>query len=96
MGVDSGLPDFRSENGFYKHYPYFEKVGMRFEEAACPAFFRRDPKKFWYFYGHRFLSYRATVPNEGFTIMLNWLKSFLKPKDGNNYFVFTSNVDNQF
>lgn len=57
MGVDSGLPDFRGNQGFWKAYPYFQKVGMSFTDAANPEFFRKDPKKFWFFYGHRYQSY---------------------------------------
>ena len=57
MGVDSGLPDFRGNKGLWKAYPYFEKAGMSFSDAANPEFFSKDPKKFWFFYGHRFKSY---------------------------------------
>ena len=60
---------------------------MSFSDAANPEFFKRDPKKFWFFYGHRYKSYSETKPHEGFRI----LKEFT-----NNSFVFTSNVDNHF
>eukprot|EP00347_Sterkiella_histriomuscorum_P007319 403349405 len=99
MGVDSGLPDFRGPNGFYKAYPYFKQVGMKFEDAASPSFFKQDPKKYWYFYGHRFKTYQDTIPNEGFTRLLEWSQKCLQKsdkKDATNHFVFTSNVDGQF
>lgn len=54
IGIDSGLPDFRGKQGFWKAYPYFEKAGMSLYDAANPAFFRSNPTKFWYFYGHRY------------------------------------------
>ena len=53
MGVDSGLPDFRGPEGFWRAYPVFAKLGIRFEEAANPRWFREDPALAWGFYGHR-------------------------------------------
>ena len=32
MGVDSGLPDFRGSEGFWKAYPPIAKLKLRFEE----------------------------------------------------------------
>ena len=39
MGVDSGLPDFRGSEGFWKAYPPLAKLGIRFEEMANPRWF---------------------------------------------------------
>jgi len=58
MGIDSGLPDFRGKEGLWKAYPYFKEAGMSFTDAANHDFFRRDPHKFWFFYGHRYNSYQ--------------------------------------
>lgn len=63
MGVDSGLPDFRGNEGLWKAYPYFKETGMSFSDAANPEFFRKDPHKFWFFYGHRYKSYQETKPH---------------------------------
>lgn len=91
MGVDSGLPDFRGNEGFWTAYPPYRQLGLSFIETANPAHFQRDPAFAWGFYGHRTNLYRATVPNPGFTILRNWIKRFqLAP------FVVTSNVDGQF
>src|SRR5689334_6464116 len=49
MGVDSGLPDFRGVDGFWRAYPAFAKLGVRFEEMANPAWFGRDPSLAWGF-----------------------------------------------
>ena len=57
FGVDSGLPDFRGGEGFYKAYPYFKKASMSFSDAANPSFFKEQPHKFWFFYGHRYSLY---------------------------------------
>ncbi|AJE04880.1 SIR2 family NAD-dependent protein deacylase [Geobacter pickeringii] len=91
MGVDSGLPDFRGDAGFWKAYPPYERLGISFVDAANPTHFNRDPAFGWGFYGHRTNLYRATEPHAGFGILLRWIERF-----GLNYFVVTSNVDGQF
>lgn len=91
MGVDSGLPDFRGNEGFWKAYPALGRAGMNFYEAASPQTFRRAPRLAWGFYGHRLSLYRHTVPHAGFGVLQNWAAS--TPQGA---FVFTSNVDGQF
>jgi len=91
MGVDSGLPDFRGKQGFWRVYPAIAKLGLAFEEMANPAWFSENPKLAWAFYGHRLNLYRETVPHAGFSQLLAVGRS--KPR---GYFVFTSNVDGQF
>lgn len=91
MGVDSSLPDFRGDKGFWNAYPPYAKKGLRFTDMANPQWFNNDPEFAWGFYGHRLNLYRDTSPHEGFKILLKWGES--KPK---KYFVFTSNVDGQF
>ena len=53
MGVDSGLPDFRGDKGFWKAYPPIANRGLSFIEMANPEWFDRDPHLAWAFYGHR-------------------------------------------
>jgi len=91
MGVDSGLPDFRGDKGFWKAYPPYAKIGLGFMDMANPRWFEGDLAMAWGFYGHRLKLYRETVPHHGFDILLEWGKA----KAG-GYFVFTSNVDDQF
>jgi NAD-dependent SIR2 family protein deacetylase len=91
MGVDSGLPDFRGNHGFWQAYPPYAKLGLDFVSLANPGWFRRDPTLAWGFYGHRMELYRRTMPHAGFAILREWAKS--KRHGG---FVFTSNVDGQF
>lgn len=91
MGVDSGLPDFRGTQGFWKAYPALGKSGIAFETIASPASFHRDPARAWGFYGHRLALYRRTVPHDGFRL----LRRFGERVRG-GAFVFTSNVDGQF
>jgi NAD-dependent SIR2 family protein deacetylase len=91
MGVDSGLPDFRGPEGFWRAYPALRAAGLHFEQIADPVHFRRDPALAWGFYGHRLALYRATQPHSGFAV----LKRRAQARPG-GAFVFTSNVDGQF
>jgi len=43
MGVDSGLPDFRGTEGFWRAYPAARKLRLRFEQSANPAWFDTEP-----------------------------------------------------
>jgi NAD-dependent SIR2 family protein deacetylase len=91
MGVDSGLPDFRGNEGFWRAYPPFRKLGLSFVDLANPAWFESEPALAWGFYGHRLHLYRRTRPHAGFDILLRWSRA---APDG--FFVFTSNVDGHF
>jgi NAD-dependent SIR2 family protein deacetylase len=91
MGVDSGLPDFRGNEGFWRAYPPYAKLGHSFASMASPDWFASDPPLAWGFYGHRLGLYRKTAPHEGFAILRRWAAD--KPL---GHWVFTSNVDGQF
>jgi NAD-dependent SIR2 family protein deacetylase len=91
MGVDSGMPDFRGPEGFWRAYPPYAKLGLRFEEMANPGHFETDPSLGWGFYGHRTNLYRQTRPHPGFAILKSW-----SDRTGRGAFVFTSNVDGHF
>lgn len=91
MGVDSGLPDFRGNEGFWKAYPPIAKLGLSFSEMANPRWFDDKPKMAWAFYGHRLNLYRQTIPHKGFEQLLTLAKQKTM-----GYFVYTSNVDGQF
>jgi NAD-dependent SIR2 family protein deacetylase len=91
MGVDSGLPDFRSPEGFWRAYPALGRARLNFRDIACPETFVRDPRLAWGFYGHRLNLYRRAKPHEGFHILRRWAAA--KPHGA---FIYTSNVDGQF
>ena len=91
MGVDSGLPDFRGNQGFWQAYPPYARLGLSFIDCANPEHFERDPSFGWGFYGHRTNLYRDTVPHAGFHILMKWIE-----RNRADYFVVTSNVDGQF
>lgn len=91
MGIDSGLPDFRGNEGFWAAYPALGKSRTNFRTVASPTTFRSDPLLAWGFYGHRLMLYRETQPHAGFAILQR-----IAAQMPNNAFVFTSNVDGQF
>ncbi|WP_084651492.1 SIR2 family NAD-dependent protein deacylase [Ottowia thiooxydans] len=91
MGVDSGLPDFRGTEGFWKAYPALAHEQVDFTSIASPEAFRAHPERAWGFYGHRLQLYRATQPHAGFQILKAWGE---RMELGSA--VFTSNVDGQF
>jgi len=91
VGVDSGLPDFRGNQGLWAAYPALGDAGISFETIANPDAFRRDPALAWGFYGHRLALYRHVEPHAGFAVLRRWANRM-----ENGAFVFTSNVDGQF
>lgn len=91
MGVDSGLPDFRGEDGFWKAYPALKRSGVQFHDIASPDAFQANPLQAWGFYGHRLNLYRNTIPHAGFGLL-----RALERQIPNGAFIFTSNVDGQF
>jgi NAD-dependent deacetylase len=56
ISVPSGIPDFRSPGT-----GLWENVNPM--EVAHIDVFRRDPQRFWHFYGHRFTTLREKRPN---------------------------------
>ena len=91
MGVDSGLPDFRGADGFWRAYPALAEAQISFSEIASPRAFDEDPTLAWGFYGHRLNLYRKTVPHQGFSLLRKWAKTVQL-----GAWIFTSNVDGQF
>jgi len=91
MGVDSGLPDFRGREGFWRAYPALGKAGIDFTRIANPQAFEEDPALAWGFYGHRLLRYRETRPHAGFAVLRRIGQALQE-----SAWVVTSNVDGQF
>lgn len=90
MGVDSGLPDFRGPEGFWKAYPPYRHLGLDFTDLANPRWFARDPAFAWGFYGHRLHLYRSTVPHAGYAVLRQLCDVV------GDHAVYTSNVDGAF
>jgi len=91
IGVDSGLPDFRGDEGMWQTYPSLGRQNIGFLDIANPHAFNTDPRTAWGFYGHRLTLYRCAMPHRGFDILRRWSQA---KEQGS--FVFTSNVDGQF
>ena len=72
MSVDSGLPDFRSVGGFWNAYPMFKEHNISFEEIATPLAYKHNQELAYWFYGHRLVQYRNTIPHEGYQILKRW------------------------
>jgi NAD-dependent SIR2 family protein deacetylase len=90
MGVDSGLPDYRGAEGFWRAYPALKQHRLTFQDMANPRVMALHPRLCWGFYGHRLDLYRRTVPHRGFDILLRWAEALPR-----GLAVFTSNVDGQ-
>lgn len=91
MSVDSGLPDFRSRNGFWKAYPVLQAHNIPFYSISSPDAFFEMPRLAWAFCGHRMELYKNAIPHTGY----NQLLEIGNAKKG-KYFVYTSNIDGQF
>lgn len=91
LGVDSGLPDFRGNEGFWRAYPALGRAKMHFQDIASPDAFRTHARLAWGFYGHRLELYRRTGPGPAFAILTEICRRMPE-----GCFVFTSNVDGHF
>lgn len=67
MSTESGIPDFRSENGLYSG----EFQGLRPETILSLSFFNRNPKVFWN-YISKYMNYTDAKPNIGHYILAKW------------------------
>ncbi|HJV76102.1 MAG TPA: Sir2 family NAD-dependent protein deacetylase [Noviherbaspirillum sp.] len=91
IGVDSGLPDFRGNRGFWCAYPALGRQKISFEAMTDPSVFATNPRRAWGFYGHCLQLYRNAIPHVGFQILLAWAKRMQ-----HGAYVYTSNLDGQF
>ena len=91
MGVDSGMPDFRGKQGFWKAFPVLKDRNIDLASMSTPGWFDKDPDFAWGFFGYRYNMYNSTKPHAGFNILRKWGE-----RKANEYFVFTSNVDGHF
>lgn len=97
MGVDSGLPDFRGNEGFWNAYPPLKAKNLSLAEMANPTWFEDDPAFAWGFYGHRLNLYRRTQPHDGFQVLRRFARhNYNNPDVQIPHFVYTSNVDGHF
>jgi len=93
MGVDSGLPDFRGRQGFWKAYPPMQNKDIPYTQMETASWFSAKPALAWGFWGHNLKLYREAIPHYGYEVLKKLGESKL---DRDGYFVFTSNVDGAF
>jgi len=91
IGVDSGMPDYRGNEGFWNAYPPLKDKNISYTDISSCEYFTDKPNMAWNFYGHCLELYRDTNPHHGFAI----LKEIVDQKKHKS-FIFTSNVDGQF
>jgi len=91
MGVDSGLPDYRGDHGFWKEYPALSQARINLVDIANPDALLANPALAWGFYAHQLQLYRDTIPHRGFHILQE-----IAANMAHQAFVYTSNIDGQF
>lgn len=89
MGVDSGLEQYRGENGLWKKSIRINDTEVNYYDLMKVEAFRETPELAWGLIGFLMEKYDKTQPHQGFTI----LKKILFNK---SYFVVTSNIDEHF
>ncbi|OPH36060.1 SIR2 family NAD-dependent protein deacylase [Moraxella atlantae] len=94
MGVDSGLPDFRGEEGFWRAYPPLRHLNLNFENMSTPKLLDEQPRLAWGFQGLMLKSFREVQPHQGFYLLKQWSDNL--PNLSHGSFIFTSNVDGEF
>ena len=90
LGVDAGLPDFRSPRGFWRAYPPAETLGFCYEDVASGPWFEEDPAMAWGFIAHCAELFASSAPHEGYEILRRWAG------DREDCWVYTSNIDRHF
>eukprot|EP00993_Chasmostoma_nieuportense_P002478 NODE_3270_length_999_cov_53.560780_g3124_i0.p1 GENE.NODE_3270_length_999_cov_53.560780_g3124_i0~~NODE_3270_length_999_cov_53.560780_g3124_i0.p1 ORF type:complete len:309 (+),score=42.22 NODE_3270_length_999_cov_53.560780_g3124_i0:30-956(+) len=85
MGVDSGVPDFRGSQSFWKNLDHPEI--KCYEDMSDVSWFHKDPLLAWGLNSHQMTAYRQAALHQGFPVLLE-LTRFLP-----NYFCWTTNID---
>jgi NAD-dependent SIR2 family protein deacetylase len=68
MSVDSGLPDFASDQGII-HQVVRSEPNKDYRHIINPAYFQTNPAKFWYIYGTRYNQYVNANPHKGYHLL---------------------------
>lgn len=89
MGVDSGLEQYRNEDGLWTKSIEVSGKKVNYYDLMKPVAFREQPELAWGFIGTRMEKYDRTPPHTGFNILNEML-------DGKEYFIITSNIDEHF
>lgn len=79
VSAASGVPTFRSQNGFWRQY--------RPEDLATPQAFERDPEMTWGWYAWRRKTIARSTPNAAHKVLAAWSRAF------GQCTIITQNVD---
>jgi NAD-dependent SIR2 family protein deacetylase len=108
MGVDSGLPDYRGRQGFWRDYPPLKRLGITFDDSHDPSWFIKVRIPIRYRTSSRLIHAQDRQQSWGFYGHRAKLYSEKRPHEGydfllrvarsknNNFFIFTSNIDEHF
>ena len=89
MGIDSGLADYRGNDGQWGQVETESKKSIF--EVVNPDAFLQNPAYSWKLFATRMNEYATTTPHNGFFIIKNWIKHY-----NLDYFALTSNIDGHF
>lgn len=89
MGVDSGLSDYRGNDGQWGAVE--GDTGKSIFESVNPQAFLDEPAYSWNLFGQRIKDYAETEPHQGFYILKKWIENYQL-----DYFCLTSNIDGHF
>ena len=89
MGVDSGLEQYRGADGLWTKCILINYKEIPYKDLLCHESFDTMPEQSWAFIAYLIDKYKHTIPHKGFEILLDLVK-------GKEYFIVTSNCDEQF
>jgi len=89
MGVDSGLEQYRGEDGLWTKSLEVNGVEIDYYDLMKPAAFKEKPELAWGLIGSRMNQYDRMPPHIGFSV----LKELVNQKE---HFIVTSNIDEHF
>jgi len=91
MGVDSGLPDYRTSKGLYTAACESKIVVGEFSQMGSALFLEVNPQGFWGFQWWLYQQFIDATPHAGYKRLLQMASS-----RNHGYIVYTSNVDQYF
>lgn len=90
LGVDSGIPDYRSSGGFWDRYGPLKKLGFDDPKKLGNWKLLKDrPRLLLGIWALKSALFRELAPHEGYSVLLRMAKT-------RNHSLFTSNVDLAF
>jgi NAD-dependent SIR2 family protein deacetylase len=87
MGVDMGLPDFRTSSKFWKDLNHRDIT--RYEDSSDIKWFEQEPDFMWGLNYHQISMYREAAVHDGYLA----ISELIQMKAKSNYFCYTSNID---